>query len=50
MLFRGKSNCNSCHIDGQTTLLTPGQTDTGTYATNARPLFTCFGYSTSACP
>ncbi len=50
MLFRGKSNCNSCHIDGQTTLLTPGQTDTGTYATNARPLFTCFGYSNLGLP
>src|SRR5713101_6927333 len=30
ILFRGKGNCNSCHIDGQRTLLTPGQTDTGT--------------------
>jgi cytochrome c peroxidase len=49
-LFRGKGNCNSCHLDGQTTLLTPGQTDTGTYATNARPLFTCFGYSNLGLP
>jgi len=50
ILFRGKGNCNSCHIDGQRTLLTPGQTDTGTYATNARPLFTCFGYSNLGLP
>jgi cytochrome c peroxidase len=49
-LFRGKGNCNSCHIDGQRTLLTPGQTDTGVYATNARPLFTCFGYSNLGLP
>jgi cytochrome c peroxidase len=49
-LFRGKANCNSCHLDGQTTLLTPGQTDTGTFATNARPLFTCFGYSNLGLP
>jgi cytochrome c peroxidase len=49
-LFRGRGNCNSCHIDGQTTLLTAGQTDTGTYATNARPLFTCFGYSNLGLP
>jgi cytochrome c peroxidase len=50
ILFAGKGNCNSCHIDGQRTLLKPGQTDTGTYATNARPLFTCFGYSNLGLP
>jgi len=50
ILFAGKGNCNSCHIDGQRTLLTPSQTDTGTYATNARPLFTCFGYSNLGLP
>jgi cytochrome c peroxidase len=44
ILFRGKSNCNSCHIDGQTTLLKPGQTDTGTYPMHEGPLFTSFGY------
>jgi cytochrome c peroxidase len=49
-LFRGKANCNSCHLDGQSTLLKPGQTDTGVYATNARPLFTCFGYSNLGLP
>jgi len=50
ILFAGKGNCNSCHIDGQRTTLTPGQTQTGTYATNARPLFTCFGYSNLGLP
>jgi cytochrome c peroxidase len=48
--FRGKANCNSCHLDGQRTLLKPGQTDNGEYATNARPLFTCFGYSNLGLP
>ena len=43
-LFRGKANCNSCHLDGRSTTLTPGQTDTGA-AANTRPLFTCFGYA-----
>ena len=32
-LFRGKGNCNSCHLDGTTTTLTPTQTDTGTRPT-----------------
>jgi len=50
ILFAGKGNCNSCHIDGQRTTLTPGQTQTGTYAVNARPLFTCFGYSNLGLP
>jgi cytochrome c peroxidase len=49
ILFAGKGNCNSCHIDGQRTTLT-GQPQTGTYATNARPLFTCFGYSNLGLP
>jgi len=50
ILFAGKGNCNSCHIDGQRTTLAPGQTQTGTYAVNARPLFTCFGYSNLGLP
>jgi cytochrome c peroxidase len=49
-LFAGKGNCNSCHLDGQRTTLTPGQTQSGTFATNARPLFTCFGYSNLGLP
>jgi cytochrome c peroxidase len=49
-LFAGKGNCNSCHLDGQSTTLTPGQTNTGTFPTNARPLFTCFGYSNLGLP
>ncbi len=50
ILFSGKANCNSCHLDGQRTLLKPGETDTGIYATNARPVFTCFGYSNLGLP
>jgi len=48
-LFRGKGNCNSCHLDGTTTTLTPGQTDTGTPA-NTTPLFTGFCYADLGLP
>jgi cytochrome c peroxidase len=48
-LFKGKANCNSCHLDGRSTTLTPGQTDTGAAAAT-RPLFTCFGYSNLGLP
>src|SRR6202007_394399 len=48
-LFKGKANCNSCHLDGRSTALTPGQTDTGA-AANTRPLFTCFGYANLGLP
>jgi cytochrome c peroxidase len=40
-LFRGKGNCNSCHLDGRGTTLTAGLTDTGNAASVA-PLFTDF--------
>jgi len=48
-LFNGKANCNSCHLDGLSTTLKPGQTDTGTPA-DTRPLFTCFGYANLGLP
>jgi cytochrome c peroxidase len=48
-LFNGKGNCNSCHLDGLSTTLTAGQTDTGTPALT-RPLFTCFGYANLGLP
>jgi cytochrome c peroxidase len=48
-LFRGKGNCNSCHLDGVSTLLTPSQTDTGT-ANATELLFTCFGYANLGLP
>ena len=48
-LFNGKGNCNSCHLDGLSTTLTSGQTDTGTPA-STRPLFTCFGYANLGLP
>jgi cytochrome c peroxidase len=48
-LFKGKANCNSCHLDGRSTALTPDQTDTGA-ASSTRPLFTCFGYANLGLP
>ena len=48
-LFKGRANCNSCHLDGRSTALMPGQTDTGA-AANTRPLFTCFGYANLGLP
>ena len=42
-LFRGKGNCNSCHLDGNSTLLSQGAADTGDQA-DAAPLFTDFTY------
>jgi cytochrome c peroxidase len=48
-LFNGKGNCNSCHLDGLSTTLKPGQTDTGTLA-DTRPVFTCFGFSNLGLP
>src|SRR6266516_2019294 len=41
-LFKGKANCNSCHVDGRGTTLHPGQVDTSTNAAANPPLFTCF--------
>jgi cytochrome c peroxidase len=56
-LFKGKANCNSCHLDGRSTAPTPPppegtaptSTDTGA-AASARPLFTCFGYANLGLP
>jgi cytochrome c peroxidase len=48
-LFRGKGNCNSCHLDGTSTTLKPAQTDTGTPA-NTNPLFTGFCYANLGLP
>ena len=48
-LFNGKGNCNSCHVDGRSTLLTPGQTDTGNTA-SVQPLFTCHGFANEGLP
>jgi cytochrome c peroxidase len=56
-LFRGKANCNSCHLDGRSTAPTPpppegtapNSTDTGA-AADTRPLFTCFGYANLGLP
>lgn len=56
-LFRGKGNCNSCHLDGRSTAPTPpppdgtapNSEDTGV-AANTRPLFTCFGSANLGLP
>ncbi len=56
-LFRGKANCNSCHLDGRSTAPTPpppqgtapNSTDTGA-AASVTPLFTCFGYANLGLP
>ena len=49
MLFNGKGNCNSCHVDGRSTTLTPGETDTGNTA-SVQPLFTCHGFANEGLP
>jgi cytochrome c peroxidase len=48
-LFNGKGNCNSCHLDGRSTTLSPGQTDTGNTA-SVQPLFTCHGFANEGLP
>jgi cytochrome c peroxidase len=48
-LFNGKGNCNSCHVDGRSTTLSPGQTDTGNTA-SVQPLFTCHGFANEGLP
>src|SRR6266403_4291332 len=48
-LFDGKGNCNSCHVDGRGTTLSPGQTDTSNAAT-VNPVFTCFGSANEGLP
>jgi cytochrome c peroxidase len=51
-LFKGKANCNSCHLDGRSTApapTAPNSTDTGV-AASTEPLFTCFGYANLGLP
>src|SRR3984893_10557827 len=48
-LFRGKANCNSCHLDGRGTTLKSDQTDTSA-APGGAPLFTCFGSANEGLP
>jgi cytochrome c peroxidase len=56
-LFKGKANCNSCHLDGRSTAPTPpppegtapNGVDTGA-AAEVRALFTCFGYANLGVP
>ena len=51
-LFRGKGNCNSCHLDGRSTApspTAPNSEDDGT-AASTQPLFTCFGSANLGLP
>src|ERR1700735_4272380 len=59
-LFDGIGNCNSCHLDGRSTLCvdnnnygctsaSSGLTDTGT-AAEVDPVFTCFGFADEGLP
>ena len=54
-LFKGKANCNSCHLDGRSTAPTPAfgtapnGVDTGAVA-DLTPVFTCFGSSNLGIP
>src|SRR5437667_792870 len=51
-LFRGKGNCNSCHLDGRSTApapTAPASEDTGV-AAQVNPLFTCFGSANEGLP
>jgi cytochrome c peroxidase len=51
-LFRGKGNCNSCHLDGRSTAPAPtaaGSVDTGV-AADTTPVFTCFGSANLGLP
>lgn len=56
-LFRGKANCNSCHLDGRSTAPTPpppegtlpNSMDTGA-AADTTPVFTCWGSSNLGLP
>jgi cytochrome c peroxidase len=49
MLFNGKGNCNSCHLDGRSTTLDPGETDTGNTA-SVTPLFTDHAFANLGLP
>jgi cytochrome c peroxidase len=46
-LFRGKAQCNTCHLDGRSNMATGS--DTGA-ATNAAPMFTDFTYNNIGLP
>jgi len=51
-LFRGKGNCNSCHLDGRSTApapTAPASEDTGV-AAQVNPLFTCYGSANEGLP
>jgi cytochrome c peroxidase len=53
LLFNGKGNCNSCHLDGRgttSTRLTPGANPDHSSIADTTPKFTCFGSANEGLP
>src|SRR4029077_4082508 len=49
-LFKGKGNCNSCHVDGRGTTLTAGFSPDNSKIASTTPVFTCFGSANEGLP
>jgi len=49
-LFKGKGNCNSCHVDGRGTTLTSAFSPDNSKIASTTPLFTCFGSANEGLP
>jgi cytochrome c peroxidase len=53
LLFNGKGNCNSCHVDGRgttSTVLNPGFSPDNSKTASTSPRFTCFGSANEGLP
>jgi cytochrome c peroxidase len=50
LLFNGKGNCNSCHLDGRGTTLTSANSPDNSKTAQVTPLFTCFGSANEGLP
>jgi cytochrome c peroxidase len=50
LLFNGKGNCNSCHVDGRGTTLTPAYSPDNSKTADTSPRFTCFGSANEGLP
>ena len=53
LLFNGKGNCNSCHVDGRgttSTVLSPGFNPDHSKTAATTPKFTCFGSANEGLP
>jgi cytochrome c peroxidase len=49
-LFKGKGNCNSCHLDGRGTTLTAAFSPDNSKTAGPAPTFTCFGSNNLGLP